>query len=517
MRNTNGSTQSRRPAILHLVLVILVFVGSVCPAIGQSETAGENMSISPAAAPLPNVYCFSGSPLLLQVNVPDPEQLIESIFIESVMSSISYSVPLVQNREALQLYINPFLSPGLYELEITLQTRGGAESKSQLDVGFVNFVWGRDNLSFGNNSKYKSVIGSFGEILREWIEDRFGDVNDADAILLVNYMYGLFGQNTGRCYAFSGTEVRYWRWPELLPSYYGSVHDLRGSVTRYQREMNFLQFDIVFDHFFAGPGFEQIQHAMNYKQIEAQVSVIESHIAAGNPVAVGFAGSDLHHSMLVFGLIRNHTANTVDLLVANNWKNDEKLNIHSRDAEIIRLFLAPDHQGPIAQWHYEKGVRNREIDRLFVVDVRRNPYVHQRALLDKLIVKLRNQLDTEDRIIVVVEDAAGARIVDGERSTGWIRNRITKEIEEVWYEHVGNSYRFTYPADATLELEIAYTGGARVLSAAPMSLSGVISSSIQVMESTEEGETVTRRFPLPGISISTDPIDSTSILPSTFP
>ena len=510
MRNTIGPTQSRWPALLRRVLAALMFVGSVCLVVGQTETAGEDVSTSPAAAPLPNVYCFSGSPLLLQVNVPDPGQLLESISIESATSSIFYSVPQEQDRDALQLYVNPFLSPGLYELEITLQTRSGAESQSRLDVGFVDFVWGRDNLSFGNNAKYISVIGTFGEVLEEWLDARFGEVDEADVVLLVNYMYGLFGKNTGRCYAFSGTEVRYWRWPELLPSYYDSAHDLRGNVTRYQREMNFLQFDIVFDHFFAGPGNEQVQHAMNSEQIEAQVAVIESHIAAGDPVAVGFAGPDIHHSMLVFGFIRNRTTHTVDLLVANNWKNDEKLNIHSRDAEIIRLFLAPDHEGPIAQWRYEKGVRNREIDRLFVVDVRRDPYVHERALIDTLIAKLRNQLDTEGRVIVVVEDAEGASVVDGEHSTGWIRNRITEELEEVWYERVGKTYRFTFPADAALELEIADTGGARVLSAAPALESGVIIPSIQVTEATEEGETVTRRFPLPGIPISTAPADSTS-------
>ena len=495
MSITIGPTQSRCSAPLCCLLAALMFFGSLWSINGQESS-------SPAAAPLPDVYCFSGSPLLLQVNVPDPGQILESISIKSETSSFFYSFPLVQERDALQIYINPFLSPGQYELEIALQTRNGAESQSRLDMGFVDFVWGRDNLSFGNNSKYKSVIGTFGEVLAEWLYARFGEVNEADTVLLVNYMYGLFGKNTGYCYAFSGTEVRYWLWPELLPSYYDSAHDLRSSASRYQREMSFLQFDIIFNHFLAGPGAGQIRNAMNCEQIETQAAVIESHIAAGEPVAVGFAGPDLHHSMLVFGFIRNHTTHTVDLLVANNWKNDEKLNIHSRDAEIIRLYLAPDHEGPITQWYYEKGVRNREIDRLFVVDVRRDPYVHEHTLLDTLIKNLRMQLDSEGRTIVVVEDAAGARIVDGEHSSGWIRNRITNELEDVWYEQVGESYRFTLPSDEALELEIADTGGARVLIAAPGSEPGEINFSIQVTEAVENGETITRRFTLPDDSAS---------------
>jgi hypothetical protein len=215
--------------------------------------------------------------------------------------------------------------------------------------------------------------------------------------------------------------------------------------------------------------------------------------------------------MLVFGIIRNRTANTVDLLVANNWKNDEKLNIHSRDAEIIRLYLAPDHEGSLIQWHYEDGLRKSEIDRLFVVDVQRDPYNHERALLDTLTAGLRKQLQTEGNAIVVVEEAAGARLVAGERSSGWIRNRKTEEIEEVWFERVGKTYRFVCPVDTALELELADAGGARVLSAAPASESGEIISTIQGMEAIEEGETVTRRFSLYPMPLSPVPVDSTNV------
>ncbi len=489
----------RLRAFLRPVLAALMVSAVLSPAaVAQTATNQSGDDASVAAPLLPNVYCFSGSPLLLQVNVPDPKHSLAAVRIDSGTSSMAYSIPDDPEREALQLYVSPFLGPGLYELDIELETGEGVVSRSNLDVGFVDFVWGRDNLSFGNNSEYASVIGTFGEILAEWITARFGEIDEADLVLLVNYMYGLFGRNTGRCYAFSGTEVRYWRWPDLLPSYYDSAHDLRGNVARYQREMNFLQFDIVFDHFLAGPGSEQILHPMSRRQIEEQVAQIEDHIAAGEPVAVGFAGPDLHHSMLVFGFIRNRTTHTVDLLVANNWKNDEKLNIHSRDAEIIRLFLDPGHEGPVAQWRYEEGVRNREIDRLFVVDVPRDAYGHERTLLDGLTASLRKQLDSEGHAIVVVEEAAGARLVDGESSTGRIRNRITEELEDVWYERVGKSYRFTYPAGLPLELEIADVGGARVLTAAPGPDPGVIIAAVQVTEAAPEGATVTRRLPLPG-------------------
>ena len=477
------------------MLATVVLIGALGPMLFAQEAVGAPAA-APTVAPLPDVTCFSGSPLLLQVKVPDPAHILSEVQIEAPTSSIAYRIPENPERDELLLHVSPFLGPGVYDLEISTRTRDGAVSRSVLQAGFVDFVWGRDNLSFGNNAEYRSVIGTFGEVLAHWVAERFGEVAESDMVLLVDYMYSLFGSNTGRCYAFSGTEVRYWRWPELLPSYYDAAHDLRGNVARYQREMNFLQFDIVFDHFLAGPGSQQILGPMSREEIRAQAEEIAARLAAGEPVAVGFAGPELHHSMLVFGFIHNHTTHTVDLLVANNWKSDEKLNIHSRDAEIVRLRLAPDHEGPIAEWRYEDGVRNRGIDRIFAVDVRRDPYAHERAVLDSLISRLRDDLQAGGRAVVVVEEAAGARLLDGERSTGRIRNRTTREVDGVCFERVGEAHRFTFPATLPLELEVADNTGARVLYVAPGPEPGTAVSSIQAMPAPEEGQTVTLRVSL---------------------
>jgi hypothetical protein len=494
MSAANHPKQARGWTLLRRGLTALLFLAGAGVAIGQevpAETGGGSPPI-----PLPDIYCFSGSPLLLQVNVPNPGQSLEAIRIESAFSSFAYAITDELDHEVFQFYVNPFLEPGYYELEVTLRTREGSQSRSHIDVGFVDFVWGRDNLSFGNNSKYTSVIGSFGEVLLAWLDERFGDVDEASKVLLVDHMYGFFGKNTGRCYAFAGTEVRYWRWPELLPSYYDSAHDLGSSVARYQREMNYLQFDIVFNHFFAGPGRDQLRGPMNTQQLEEQVGLIEERIVSGEPVAVGFAGPDIHHSMLVFGFLRNRTTNTVDLLVANNWKNDEKLNIHSRDAEIVRVYLNPDLEQPRVQWRYDSGIRNREIDRLFMVDVSRDPYDHDRSLLDGLIDRLWDQVVPEQRAIIVVEESAGARIVSGEQSSGWFRSRRTNELEDVWYERVGDTYRFTCPADGDFKLEIADEGDSRILAVAPGREPGDIAHYVVVTDPSD-GDPITRRFSLP--------------------
>ena len=483
--NVRYGVESIRSLIAAILLAF--FAGFVS---GQDDTPPESPGL--------DVFCFSGSPPLLQVHIANPEQTLSSVVLESEISTMSYRIPPDGAGGELEIYLHPFLKPGLYEFEISLGTTDGAEDRTRYDIGFVDFVWGRDNLRFGNNSRYESVVGSFGEIFIEWLDERFGDVDPAAQVLLINRMYDFFGRNTGRCYAFSGTEVRYWRWPDLLPGYYDSTHDLRGTVARYQREMNFLQFDMAFDYFIAGPGMEQILNPMDRLEMEEQIHRIEERIAAGEPVAVGFAGPNLHHSMLVFGVLRNRTDHTVDLLVANNWKNDQKLNIHSRDAEIIRFHLSPEHPGPAVRWHYEDGIRKLDIDRLFVMDVQRGPYVHDRALLDRIIQDLEKQMFEEGKAVLVIEDVNSARVVNPatDESTGRLRGLTTGDLADTWYEKVGETYRFSFPADLTWELEIADKETAAILFAAPSEQSGEFVYSIRRTDPPEEDVVTVSRHPL---------------------
>lgn len=449
--------------------------------------------VSDDSSRIPVVSSFSGSPLLLDVSVPDPEGTLRAVTFRTDVSTIDYRVHADPERDALRLYVSPFLASGVHELEIVADHGSRGSVENRLRVGFVDFVWGRDNLSFGNNSQYTSVIGTFGEILETWLDERFGEIPAADRILLIDYMYSLFGRNTGRCYAFAGTEVRYWRRPELLPTYYDSVHDLSGAVSRYQREMNYLQFDIVFDHFLAGPGAAQIARPMSRDELSDQALEIERRISSGEPVAVGFAGPDLHHSMLVFGFVRDPGNETFDLLVANNWKSDEKLNIHSRDAEIIRISLGPDLDGPMVQWRYSDGVRDREIDRLFVVDVRRGRYVHDRAHLDTLVAQLTETVRAGDRTIVVVEEADAALVTDGELVTGLVRNRARTELEAVWYERIGRAHRFSCEPHVDLILEVTDDSRARVLMLVPRD-DGSFDAETRLAAAPASGETTVHRI-----------------------
>ncbi|MFW6292996.1 MAG: hypothetical protein ACOC7V_11845 [Spirochaetota bacterium] len=497
-------------------------------AVGVLLVSSAMSADEPAPSTIPVVRSFSGSPLLLELLVPDPDGRVVRVDLETEASSISYRVPRDAgrvlrdagrvprdagrtppdaDRDPIRIRVSPFLAPGVHDATLTIVRDAGAPERTELTVSFVDFVFGRDNLSFGNNASYDSVIGTYGEALASWLEERFGGADDASLVLLTDLMYGLFGRTSGRCYSFAGTVVRYWRWPDLLPRYYDSIYDVRGNVSRNQREMGRLQLDIALTHLLAPSGELVELGPMSPAELLAEVDEIERRVAAGEPVAVGFTGPELHHAMVVFGVIRNEAAQTVDLLVANNWKSDEQRNVHSRDAEMITIRVDAGGAGgtetdaPIT-WRHEGGLRDREVDRLFVVDVARDDLELDPVPLERLQQGLLERFHADGETIVVVENADGAWLTDGESRSGRRRGRTLDEIEGVRFERVSRSYRFACPAGLDLDLEIADDAGARVLVVAPGGGTGEEVVAIERTERPAGGETITRRFELPGVASS---------------
>ncbi|MBU8913654.1 MAG: hypothetical protein KOO61_06485 [Spirochaetales bacterium] len=452
---------------------------------------------------VPEIISHSGSPLLLELSIPDPQGHVKAVTVESPVSHSSYQIPPDPDREAVQLTLSPFLAPGVYDLRVALQVDQEGELlqiESPARVGFVDFVFGRDNLRFGNNAEFTSLMGTFGEILAAWLDDRFEGISDVELVPLVDYMYQFFGRRSGRCYAFSGSEVRFWHWPELLPNYYDATYDLRAALVQTQREMNFLQIDMAFDHFLTGrhdlvqtPG--EDPEGERREAILDEVWAIVSRISAGDPVVVGFIGSQLHHAMLVYGFIHRPESGTIDLLFANNWKSDQDLNLRSKNAEAVRVLLEQQGDSPTLEWWHSEGTRNYEIDRLFIVEVERE-YEHDPDHLDRLIAARLGQLSDGHRAVLVVEDAAGAWLTNGEISTGYDRRRMHEEIDDVLFDRVNRTYRFEYPADSGLWLELVDDGGARILYFHPGEEPGMETAWIEETSAPAEGTTIRRRVSL---------------------
>lgn len=486
------------------VLLIVLLVTVAAPA-QETGTGPEQAIQATPASPSLEISSHSGNPLLLDLTVIDPQTALKSVLFESPVSEAIFRIAPDADRESVHLSLVPFMQAGVYDFRVEMRFASGSDGAEErvverTQIGFVDYVFGRDNMRFGNNADYESVIGTYGEILAEWIDDRFGDLDDASLVPLIDYMYGVFGKRSGRCYAFAGSEVRFWLWPDLLPSYYDEAYDLRPGVHRIQRQMNYLQLDMAYNHFITGgyaldPESAAAAGQVGLDVIREEVWRIMARIAAGEPVAVGFIGPQLHHAMLVYGYIRRPDRGFVDLLVSNNWKSDQDLNLRSRNAEAIRVFLEPSAGEPVFEWHYVDGVRDREIERLFIVEVLPE-YHHDRETLENLVAERLDQLRREGRAIIVVEEADGVWLTNGEQATGRRSRQTVEELEGVLYDKVNDTYRFEFPANQGLWLELTDRGGARVLHYHPGDTSGADTAWIEEMPEPADGSVAHRRVDL---------------------
>ena len=401
--------------------------------------------------PRPELRSSSGSPLLLEVILEEQPSDLQEIVVRTGSSTLRFDAPQLGRRSAASagdphvLTLTPFLEPGVYDLEVEL-VGDATTGRASYEVGFVDFVWGRDNFRFGNNADYESRIGDYSQVLSEWLEKRFGSISDAERALLVHYMYGLFGENPGRCYAFTGSQLRYYRNPDALPSYVDETYDIRMRSTRSQREMSELQLDMVYDYFVAGGA--PVAGQQSLLEVARELVRIRERIADGLPVVTGYISPDLHHAMLVYGYILDRARGRVDLLVANNWKSGQDLNLRSVDAEVIRV----DLPAAFIEWRTREGPRRRSPQRMFIVPVRES-YAHPREPLEALLDTRFSELRAAGREIITVENAAAAWIAgpDG-RSTGYRGDHRRTGLDSVGFERLKQTMLFDYPAGTELTL-----------------------------------------------------------------
>ncbi len=413
------------------------------------------------AVPRPELRSSSGSPLLLEVILEEQPSDLRKIVVRTGSSTLRFDARQLGRRSDAHagdphvLTLTPFLEPGVYDLEVELV--GDATTvRASYEVGFVDFVWGRDNFRFGNNADYESRVGDYSQVLSEWLEKRFGSISDAERALLVHYMYGLFGENPGRCYAFTGSQLRYYLNPDALPSYVDETYDIRMRSTRSQREMSELQLDMVYDYFVAGGA--PVSGRQSLLEVARELVRIRERIADGSPVVTGYISPDLHHAMLVYGYIFDRARGRVDLLVANNWKSGQDLNLRSVDAEVIRVDLpaaqagTEDTKQELIGWRTREGPRRRSPQRMFIVPVRES-YTHPREPLEALLDTRFSELRAAGREIITVENAAAAWIAgpDG-RSTGYRGDHRRTGLDAVGFDRLKQTMLFDYPAGTELTL-----------------------------------------------------------------
>ena len=70
---------------------------------------------------IPEIITHSGSPLLLELSIPDPKGQLSSVAVETGISSTSYEIQPLADRDVVQLTVSPFLVPGSYDLRVLME------------------------------------------------------------------------------------------------------------------------------------------------------------------------------------------------------------------------------------------------------------------------------------------------------------------------------------------------------------------------------------------------------------
>ncbi|NQT59942.1 MAG: hypothetical protein HQ557_13240 [Bacteroidetes bacterium] len=428
--------------ILFLVLVISIFICVPLSALefdGQLGDSESNFTL--------DIRSRSGSPLILEFILDDPEQILKQLTIETQVGKTNFKLPESEHSETL---LRPFYEPGVYSVTLTLES-ADEMWKRELLIGFSEFIWGRDNFRFSNiRSDYWGIL-PYSTALFPWVEERFGSLPPEDLIMLLNVTYHIFNGCIGRCYAFSGSQVRYVRNPELLPRYYSKIYNIRDTNIAAQNEMNMLQNDIMYDHFIInGYDYTTVQEL---PALQAEITDIMERISAGELISIGYFNAKRHHSLLVYGFINDPASKKVMLITANNWGVEHNENLVSEAVVQIEVNLDEDYTEPRVSWINPTNSSYRHAEHFFAVTVK-DEYEHEPEVLATLISNQHELLKETETALIIVEQARDAVLLNAEgNKTGRLGRSTTEEIDGVVYKRVDDTHLFEFPAGLSLHLD----------------------------------------------------------------
>ncbi|MBL7006039.1 MAG: hypothetical protein ISR78_03035 [Spirochaetia bacterium] len=389
----------------------------------------------------------SGSPLLLELLLDDPAQSLTKLRVETEVGDAGFLLPGLEHS---QTFLSPFYTPGIYPVTITVESEDDVWQR-KLEIGFSEFIWGRDNFRFSNiRSEYWGIL-PYSKALFPWAEKRFGIQNPEDRILLLNVTYHIFNGRIGRCYAFSGSQVLYVRSPELLPRYYSKIYNIRETNISVQTEMNMLQNDIMYDHFMVNGYDYTIKQDL--PALRAELTDIMNRISLGELVSIGYFNTQRHHSLLVYGYISDPLSNRVTLITGNNWGVEHEENLVSKAVVLIEVNLDESFTEPRVRWIDPPNSSYRNADHLFAVDVK-DTYEHDPNVMAALISDQHALMKRAEKALIIVEQASEAVLMDEDgNKTGLLGRSATNEIDSVDYKQVDDTHIFEFPAELSLRLD----------------------------------------------------------------
>jgi len=429
---------------LILIWILFISISTLAPlaAMDFEGTLGD-----PETAFTLKLRSRSGSPLILELLVEDPQQAVNQLRIETEVGDANFFLP---ESELFETFISPFYEPGIYPVTISVESENAVWQRD-LEIGFTEFIWGRDNFRFSNiRSEYWGIL-PYSKALFPWAEKRFGIQNPEELMLLLNVTYHIFNGRIGRCYAFSGSQVRYVRNPDLLPRYYSKVYNIRETNIPVQTEMNMLQNDIMYDHFVVN-GYDYTTE-QDLPALQAEIADIMERISLGELVSIGYFNSKRHHSLLVYGYISDPESKRVTLITANNWGVEHNENMLSKAVVQIEVNLDENYTESRVSWIDPTSSSYRNAEHLFAVDVK-DEYEHDPEVMAALISEQHAVLQESETALIIVEQADEAVLIDAEgNKTGLPGRSTTEDIDGVVYKKVDDTHLFEFSAALSLQLD----------------------------------------------------------------
>jgi len=390
------------------------------------------------------IQCHSGTPPVLEFVLTDPEKIVENVSFDFENDGVIDLHILRKNQIGEVVFRGiPYRKEGNYLLTTYLETKMGKLIK-KYQIGFTRFVWGIDNFSFANDGKFEDGIDFVSQTVLQWAEERFGEISSEQKVLLLYLMYNLYKGSIGRCYGFSGGEIRFMLYPEKLPPPYWNTFSIIETDPRVIRDMDFIQNDIVFGNFVSQK--IDISSPQSMEELEKQIKEIKKNIDGGNPVILGYISADMHHSMVVYGYIEDLSDNSVTLITANNWEREQKNNVFSEDAENI-VIKPEEGKGYKVSWFDLTKEKYRYPEKIFAVPFK-NRYRLEREDFFNVLKDIRMRLIDEEKSVLMIEKVEDAYLVDEEgRKGGYQKPDNLEEIKELSFNKIDNNYVFEFSVE----------------------------------------------------------------------
>jgi hypothetical protein len=255
-------------------------------------------------------------------------------------------------------------------------------------------------------------------------------------------MYDIYKGSIGRCYGFTGEQIKYLQNPELIPPLLQSIYWMQEGDGTIYKDMDWIQNDIVFSNFLSGN--ITVAERQSRESLMGELELISESIVRGDPIIMGYLSTKMHHSMVVYGLFEDDFQNKVTLVTANNWEREQINNTFSEDAENIVIELRSDE--PRLRW-YDLTKKKFRYPRYVFAIQRESRYDLSLADLRTLLDKTKSAIVQTDRTILMVEKTEVAYIVDSEgQKRGYSKPRYFKELDEVSFKKIDYNYVFEFPS-----------------------------------------------------------------------